>query len=327
MDFIKIMHNAACEKRQQGKMKTAASYQTATDAFSYFLAKQQHLSAIDIKYIDCILISQFEQYLLYSRGVSRNTSSAYMRPLKATYNHWVKKGICINKNPFDSVFTGIDKTHKRAVSPTIIQELIQLDLPINKGLKLSRDIFLFSFFTRGMAFIDIAHLTHSHIVNNRIIYNRHKTNKLLSIKIEPIIGNLIRQYTDSSRKHIFPLFKDDIFSWQHYDSALRLHNRNLHQLSKLLKLESPLTSYVARHSWATHALHKQIPTRIISEALGHSREETTTIYLASLNPEQIDDANHIILQEYKVAFDLIENKQNVSNHSSTMSKGNISKYK
>ncbi len=300
------MHNATCEKRQQGKMKTASSYRTAADAFSSFLNVQRQQTGIDIKHIDSVLISQFEQYLLDIRGVTRNTSSAYMRPLKATYNAAAKKGLCTNKHPFGSVFTSIGKTGKRAVAQSVIHRLINLDLSNHPELKLSRTLFLFSYFTRGMAFIDIAHLTWHNIVQDRIVYNRHKTHKQQSIKIEPVIAHILDQYISNKRKHIFPLFKNDTFNWQHYDSALRLHNRHLHQLSELLGLKIALTSYVARHSWATHAQHKQIPIKIISEALGHSKEETTIIYLATLNPEAIDKANYQILQEYKV--ETIKNK-------------------
>ncbi|MBE6306417.1 MAG: site-specific integrase [Bacteroidaceae bacterium] len=303
MDFIKMMQEACTEKETQGKAKTAAFYRTATRHFTQYLVNYQQITRIDVSRITHQLIIQYEQYLIDQCGVTRNTSSAYMRPLKTTYNNAVRLSICTNRYPFKSVFTGIDKTNKRAISQHIIGQLINIDLHNRPELALSRDLFLFSFFTRGMAFIDIANLTHKHIVNGRIEYSRHKTHKQQSIRIETPIEKIIKRYADKERKHIFPLFDDDTFTQKKYDSALRLHNLHLHRISAMLRLSLPLTSYVARHSWATQAHHKHVPIKVISEALGHSKEETTIIYLASLNHRQVDKANNTILQGYKKFFD------------------------
>lgn len=299
MDFIKLMHKATTEKKAQGKIKTAASYNTATKSFINFLIYYNHRPHINIRNINSELISQYEFYLHNIRAVTRNTSSAYLRPLKTVYNKSIKEIGYNNKKPFQRAFTGIDKTTKRAVTQHIIKRLICLDLSQKPCLQLSRDLFLFSFFTRGMAFIDIALFSHSHINNGRIVYNRHKTQTLQSIKIENPVERIIKRYACRERKYIFPIFKDNNFDPKRYDSALRLHNMHLKQLSKYLHLTIPLTSYVARHSWATQAHHMNISTKIISEALGHSKEETTRIYLASLNDNMVDNANSKILYTLK----------------------------
>ena len=303
MDFIKMMQRAVNEKQLQGKMKTAALYSTATISFSHFITDILHLRSIDIRNLNRNVIAHYEHYLIDVCGVTRNTSSAYMRPLKTTYNYAVKLNICVNKHPFDNVFTGIDKTCKRAVSQCVIKHLIALDLTGSPELQFSRDLFLFSFYTRGMSFIDVACLTHHNINNGRIVYSRHKTRRLQSVKIEPPIQAIIDRYISNERKYIFPILKDDEFEQKCYDSALRLHNLHLHKLSQMLNLTAPLTSYVARHSWATQAHRKHIPVKVISEALGHTTEETTIIYLASLNESQIDKANHKILLEYQDCAD------------------------
>jgi integrase len=150
-------------------------------------------------------------------------------------------------------------------------------------------MFMFSFYARGMAFIDLAYLTKENIQGEYIIYRRHKTGQELSIKLEICLKTIIDRYSHySNGTFLFPVLSE---STQNYDSALRLHNIHLKKISGFMGLPKPLTSYVARHSWATLAKKKGISTQIISESMGHNSEKTTRIYLSSLDRSVIDDAN------------------------------------
>jgi site-specific recombinase XerD len=216
-----------------------------------------------------------------------------MRALRAAYNHAVQKGLAVLKNPFKEVYTGIDKTSKRAVNEDIVVRLSQLDLSEQSYLQLARDLFMFSFYTRGMSFVDMANLKQNNLKNGYLVYSRSKTKQALSIKVEKCINEIIERYTDLTIDgYILPIYNTEN---RDYNSHLRTYNKRLKRLSGMLGLEKPLSSYVSRHSWATIALRKGISVQVISEGMGHENEKTTRIYLASLDQSIIDDANAQII--------------------------------
>ena len=107
--------------------------------------------------IDSDLMQLYEAYL-HGKGAVRNTSSFYMRILRAVYNRALEKELMEQRNPFRHVYTGVDKTIKRAVPLSAIKRMKNLDLSLQPNLEFARDMFLFSFYTRGMSFVDMAHL-------------------------------------------------------------------------------------------------------------------------------------------------------------------------
>lgn len=270
-----------------GRLKTAQSHRVALRSFSAFREGKD----IDFSAITSHLIKQYEHYLK-AKSLSNNTISFYMRLLRAVYNRAVGEGLTMQNYPFKGVYVGVDKTIKRAVSSKIISRLKRLDLSEKKDLELSRDLFMFSFYARGMAFVDIAHLTQSQMQNGYIVYSRHKTGQELRIKVEPCLMEIISHYSEKT-PYLLPILS----RYKNYETALRLHNSRLKQISKMMGLEKPLTSYVSRHSWASIAKKRGIATQIISESLGHCNEKTTLIYLASLDSNVIDKANEMLLAE------------------------------
>lgn len=270
-----------------GRLKTSQSHRVSLRSFSAFREGKD----IDFSAISAHLIKQYESYLK-AKSLSNNTISFYMRLLRAVYNRAVGEGLTVQNYPFKGVYVGVDKTIKRAVSSKVISQLKRFDLSAKKDLELSRDLFMFSFYARGMAFVDIAHLTHSHIQNGYIVYNRHKTGQELRIKVEPCLMEIISRYTENT-PYLLPILS----RYKNYETALRLHNARLKHISEMMGIDKPLTSYVARHSWASIAKQKGISTQIISESLGHCNEKTTLIYLASLDRNVIDKANEMLLAE------------------------------
>lgn len=270
-----------------GRLKTAQSHRVSLRSFSAFREGKD----IDFSAITSHIIKQYEYYLK-AKFLSNNTISFYMRLLRAVYNRAVSEGLTIQNYPFKGVYVGVDKTIKRAVSSKIISQLKRLDLSAKKDLELSRDLFMFSFYARGMAFVDIAHLTQSHIQNGYIVYNRHKTGQELRIKIESCLMDIIFRY-EGGVPYLLPILS----RYKNYETALRLHNARLKQISEMMGVDKPLTSYVSRHSWASIAKQRGIATQIISESLGHCNEKTTLIYLTSLDRNVIDKANEMLLAE------------------------------
>ena len=271
--------------KAENRTATATIYHVVKKSFYNF----RQGSGVQITSMDAPLMKQYEMHLR-NRGVSMNSISCYMRTLRAVYNKAVDDGLTPQRQPFRNVYTGICKTEKRAVDEGLIMELKKLNLSRAKELSLARDLFLFSFYTRGMSFVDMVNLTHNHIRGGYLLYRRSKTGQHLSVRIEPCIEEIITRYRpETIDNFLLPIYRRS--GGKNPSSALRTYNKRLGRISGLMGLEKPLTSYVARHTWATVALRKGIPLQVISEGMGHENENTTRIYLASLEQSVIDQAN------------------------------------
>lgn len=245
--------------------------------------------------LDSRFVMSFETYL--KGHVSMNTSSFYLRNFRAIYNRAVEEGIVEQSYPFKHVYTGIDKTVKRAVSLNIIRKLKNMDLSDTPRLAFARDMFMFSFYTRGMAFIDIAYLKKSDLRNGRLVYSRRKTKQKLVIKWEKCMHDIVKRYSQPGSVYLLPiLLRSGMKERNDYRNMSCKINDSLHVISKRLGLETPLTMYVARHAWASIAKSKNIPLSVISEGMGHDSEITTRIYLATLDTHAVDKANNIIIK-------------------------------
>lgn len=225
-----------------------------------------------------------------------------MRILRSVYNKAVEQELVIDNFPFENVYTGVDRTRKRAIDADIIKQLQSTDLSKAPSLAYARDLFIFSFYTRGMAFIDMAFLKKREIKEGRIQYIRHKTGKVMSIKVEPCMQAIIKRYAYKTilSKYLLPIIlpykkKDE---YTQYQNAFSYYNKQLKKLSKLLQLKTPLSSYVSRHTWATTARNKNVPLSVISADMGHSSELITEIYLDTLDTSLVDEANGKILEEF-----------------------------
>ena len=251
-----------------------------------------------------IVTEQFvESYntFLIQRGVVRNTISFYMRIFRSVYNKAVTQKIVEQTFPFKNVYTGVDKTRKRAVTETVISQLLSIDLKKSKALQFARDLFIFSFYTRGMAFVDIVFLKKSNIQNGYITYVRHKTDQELTIKIETKLQNIINRYEKKDSPYVFPILntEDGNKAYSQYEIALNYYNRQLKRLSNFLEPNINLSSYTPRHTWATTARNKNVPLSIISAGMGHSSERTTLIYLTKIENSVIDEVNKTIIDSIK----------------------------
>ena len=244
------------------------------------------------------LMTEYEAYLK-SHGVAMNTVSFYNRILRAVYNRAVEKEITVQRYPFKHVYTGIDKTVKRAVPLKIIKRIKELDLSLKSSLDFARDMFLFSFYTRGMSFIDMAYLRKKDLQNGILSYRRRKTGQQLFIKWEKSMQEIIDKYPANENGYLLPIIKTDRNERLQYRNALRLVNNKLKEISVSIGLQVRLTMYVSRHSWASIARNQNIPLSVISAGMGHDSENTTQIYLTSLDNSTIDKANDLILKKLR----------------------------
>lgn len=272
---------------QQNKLRLAETYQSALNSFCLYINKVEIL----MEDIDSKMIEGYESYLKQKK-LTLNTISFYMRILRAIYNRAVKSGVIADKKPFDHVFTTMTKTAKRAIPIQVIQKIAQAHIT-NKNEALARDLFLFSFYTRGMSFVDIAYLKKTDLNNTYLIYKRKKTGQELKIAWRKEMQELVDRNSSKDGVHLLGILDENseksLRFQYHYTQCII--NTALKRLGKQLNLETNLTMYVARHSWATIARQKNIPLSVICDGMGHNSEKTTQIYLQSVDAEAIDQCN------------------------------------
>lgn len=290
--FIYFVRSQIIYFAKIGKYSASEKLESTLNSFICFYGKDN----ISFKSLNKDLIEEYE-YFLKEKGLCMNTISFYMRNLRSVYNMAVEKGLITQQNPFKNVYTGIDKTIKRAISIEIIRKIKNLDLKKHPSKELARDIFMFSFYTRGMSFIDMAFLKKTDLCNGVLIYRRHKTNQQLTIKWEKPMQEIVSKYKTKNTPYLLPIInKNDIEERIQYKNAVHLVNNKLKSIGKDIGINIPLTTYVARHSWASIAQKQNIPISIISKALGHDSEKTTQIYLDTLDTSTIDKANIQIIE-------------------------------
>lgn len=274
---------------------TARNYQSTLNSFMRFRGGED----LPLDMMDATIIQSYEAWLK-NQSICRNTSSFYMRILRAVYNRAVEKNLVTQQHPFRHVYTGIDNTRKRAVDLGMIKSLKQMDLTGKQSQSFARDMFLMSFCLRGISFVDLAKLRKTDIRGGYLYYTRSKTRQSLCVKWEPIMQEITDKYKPQvgSSEYLFPILSDDsTFNNNAYRNAQMRIGYNLKAIAKTLGLKENLTLYVARHSWATIARDSNVPVSVISEALGHDSELTTQIYLQSIQTSEVDKANASILEQ------------------------------
>lgn len=287
-NFIRtqIMH-----KQKLGKIRSSETYKSTLNSFMHFR------KGFDLPFnmIDSELLELYEAQMRY-RGLSRNTTSFYMRILRTNYKMAVEKGLTKDCHPFRHVYCGMDKTIKRSISFVEIKRIKDLDLSRKPIWDYARDMFIFSFCTRGMSFVDMAYLKKKDLRNGYLTYRRKKTGQLLIIEWTRQMQDILDKYEPNKTKYLLPIImREDGKERQQYLNQMMRINRHLKEIAGLANLSVPLSLYYSRHSWATIARGKDIPLAVISEGLGHESEATTQIYLDSIKSYEVDEANRKIL--------------------------------
>ncbi len=289
-----FMQDIIGQLKRLNRIRTSETYAATLSSFMKFRDGQDIL----LCEIDGDTIMLYEAWLK-TNGNCPNTTSFYMRILRAVYNRAVEKELTEQRHPFKHVYTGIDKTVKRAIPLKAVKRIKELDLTLKPHLDYARDMFLFSFYTRGMSFIDMAYLSKSDLKNGILTYRRRKTGQQLIIKWEKCMEEIVTKYEGrSATQYLLPIIISPFANERvQYRNALYRVNTALKEVARLVNISIPLTMYCARHGWASIAKSKNIPLSVISEGMGHDSEETTRIYLSSLDTSVVDRANSLILKD------------------------------
>lgn len=295
--LTKFMNSVIARLKANGQYRTMLHYRAALNSFMRFRQQQD----VALAEMDSDMMKSYEAYLKNVAGVCRNTSSFYMRILRAVYNRAAEKGLAARQNPFRSVYTGIDKTGKRAIPTEAVSGIRRLATGLTPQQEMSRDTFLMCFYLRGISFIDLAHLRKSDLRDGYLHYTRSKTGQPLVVRWEKVMQNIVDKYKEqaAASPYLFPFLTggrgkghDEVHLYHNAESRITYH---LKKLGAKIGLNGKLTLYVARHSWATAARDQNIPVSVISEALGHNSETTTQIYLRSIRTAEVDAANAKVL--------------------------------
>lgn len=290
--FVYMRHMAS-QYLRQGKCRTSETYATTLCSFKRY----RNGKDLRLQDITSDIVLEYESYLR-NKSLSPNTISFYIKHLRAVYNRAVEEGILSDRHPFKRVKTSSSATPKRAVSLKTIKRIKDMELGSSPSRCFARDMFLFSFYTRGMSFVDIATLEKSNLKGSILYYRRKKTNQQLEIRLEKCMLDLISKYrSHPSSPYLLSVIDHELPNpRKQYLSCMSKVNRHLKSIGNELGLQHPLTMYCARHSWASIARDEGIPLSVISEGMGHDSEKTTRIYLASIRSEVIDQANRKILK-------------------------------
>lgn len=279
-------------KEQIGKVRSSETYRSMLNSFTCFR------KGVDLTFdmMDGMLMELYEAWMRKC-GLTRNSTSFYMRILRTNYKLAVEKGVTPDRHPFRNVYCGIDKTVKRSLPFSEIKKISALDLSRKPSMDFARDMFMFSFCTRGMSFIDMAYLKKADLNNGCLAYRRKKTGQLMMIEWTKQMQDIIDKYKSDGTSYLLPIItREDGSERRQYQNQMRKTNRLLKDIANRAGLPLSLSMYYARHSWATIARGRDVPLAVISEGLGHDSETTTQIYLDSIKSSEVDKVNRMILE-------------------------------
>lgn len=282
-----------------GKVGNARAYRDTKNSFFKFVKNK----GIGFKEITLVLLDKYETYLRSNNNANAGISIK-MRTLRALYNDAMKKQvISLQHYPFKAykISKLKSETVKRALNSQELKTFKDLDTSKYPNLLDSKNYFMFSFYTRGMNFIDMMKLRWEDVHSDKIIYTRSKTGKRFIIKILEPVQQILDYYRTlpNNTGYVFPLLlKNNMTAMQiehRKDKTLKKFNRDLKEIASVQEIKKNITSYVARHSYATYLKQNNVSTDKISESMGHADLQVTINYLKEFGDDVIDDANETLL--------------------------------
>ena len=283
--------------RKEGRHSTAHVYKNALYSFSKFCGTLN----MSFRQVTKERLRRYGQYL-YECGLKPNTISTYMRMLRSIYNRGVEAGSApYVPRLFHDVYTGVDVRQKKALPAGELHKLLYED-PKSERLRRTQTIAALMFQFCGMSFADLAHLEKSALEQSVLRYNRIKTKTPMSVEVLDTARGMINQLRNNQEpipdcpNYLFDILcgnkkRKDERAYSEYQSALRRFNNSLKDLARALRLNSPVSSYTLRHSWATTAKYRGVPIEMISESLGHKSIKTTQIYLKGFELRERTEVN------------------------------------
>jgi site-specific recombinase XerD len=283
--------------RDNGKVGNSYAYLNLRTTLQNFHGKKLNFlfNAVDLSFCN-----KFEAWMRKNQ-FEDTTMHYYFRTLRATYNKAIEaKCADREKSPFIeyklSRFS--TKTKKRALSKESVKKILKMDCSdMSDKARLAHDVFSFSYYCGGISLVDVANLTPDNIIDGRLIYERQKTHGMINLVMLDEAKAIIEKYATYQNRagYLFPILDNrvHITPMQKFNRVRKLCfqlNKELHKIAAKLKIKEDVTTYVARHSFATVLKKSGVNIGIISQALGHQDIKTTQIYLSKFDDDQVDSA-------------------------------------
>jgi len=293
ISFNSFTMSLIAEMLSINKTGNALVYETAANR----ILKYVGVKVLYFSHIDYTLLDGFKHSLIKDQ-VKQNTISNYFRTLRAIYNKAIKAKLIDRASyPFLDVSFKAERTSKRAVDVKDLKFVCNYSISTDSREWHSRNYFFLSFALIGMSFTDLAYLTPTNVYKGRIIYKRRKTHKEYNIKLTPLALRILEVYKGKSSKYLLPILSNSVIE----DSTeakklirqwIKTTNKWINKLGEKCKVDGNLTTYVARHTWATTAKRLGYSNELIAEAMGHEYgNKITNIYLDTFDQSVIDDLN------------------------------------
>lgn len=293
---FEFLQEQVAQQEHMQRKGTAKTYSNAYLRFKEFREEK------DLTFLQVTpgMIEEYEAWLIH-RGLKLNTIRFYLRTLNTLFGKAVSEGLLEKgRELFGRVRLSYVRTVKRAISVADVRAIRNLSLAEGSIVAFARDVFLFSFYMRGMSFVDMAYLKKSDLRNGMLSYCRRKTNQHLTVAWEREQQEIVERYAHLTEgtPYMLPIIqKEDGTEYRQYQQRQENINRALRRIGDMIGLKMPLTTYVARHSWASIARNMNVPICVISEGMGHQSYKTTQVYLDSIDTSAINDANRSIISK------------------------------
>jgi integrase len=298
---LEFWNDKISDLNKVGRTGNARSLRGSKNSFFSFCKNQKIL----FKEITVEMLDKFETHLRIT-GSNDGGIGVRMRELRAVYNDAIKKGVVDEKYyPFKKYKVSKLKGQgfKKALLRSEVKLIENLDEEKYPHLVEAKQLFVFSYYTRGMNFYDMMKLRWENVIDDKIVYTRSKTKGKFIIKILNPVQLILNHYKDINTKtgYVFPILLHENLTPIQIENRkhkkLKRFNSDLKKIAGVLKIDKPITSYVARHSFATNLKHLGVSTDIVSQSMGHSNMAITTAYLKDFENDIVDDANEMLLME------------------------------
>lgn len=307
--LMKVFNDQISALRNKQKTFTADNYRNVMRSVTNFLGNKAE--RFSVSGITSTWLHSYIMHLNESGRLTPGSVVCYCHILSAVYNKAVREYAIpvTGRSPFEDIRITVPPTLKRALSEDELQKVIDADLSLRKKLSPARDLFLFLFYAHGMCFVDAYNLRYDQISGGHIQYRRSKTASPIQVKIVREMQEVMDRYREEGSPYVFPFLRVNQYTGEKISekSSLRRINRQLASLEEMIGLK--LTTYVARHTWASLMEQCGANLSVISQGMGHRSQRVTMIYLRGLPSHMVDNANESMLDQFVRRKSKVEEKK------------------
>lgn len=272
---------------------------------SYHTRKQRQAAArrfgewavtVGLQDMSATIMQEYKHYLLAERGVAYNTMAAQLRMLRTMYRRLCKQ---VAHSPKD-ILDGCDAVHRQGRSPSRltaeeVKKLMAYAESVKGWKAKSVHMWLFSFFSAGVRWMDLCLLREENLADGRLRYVQHKTRKHKDVELHPVAARIARIYCTNG--FVFNVARGEQPSESRMEACNVVANRNLKLAAAACGIAKRMHTHNARHSFADQAMEADLDDRAIQAALAIDAK-AYIYYKGQLRPGKVDQGVRMVLQVY-----------------------------